>query len=56
MTANELANQLKCHIARHGDCIIVSGGREIESAIYFNKTPQERECVELTLKEIKRHV
>jgi len=54
MTANDLANELKCHVMRYGDCIVVSGGREICDSIHLAKTKQEREVVDLTLKPIKK--
>lgn len=49
MTANELANTLKCHVARFGDCIVVCDGREVGAAYHFDKTRQERKCVCLSL-------
>jgi len=54
MTTNDLANKLFCHVARHGDCKVVCDGREIDSSYHFDKTPQEDECVCLSLKPIKR--
>jgi len=54
MTANELANALKCHVARFGDSKVVCDGREIGQAIHFNKNPQEDECVCLSLLPVRK--
>lgn len=55
MTVSELAEKFKCYVmAGHGDCIVVCDGREIDKSYHFDKTPQERECVRLSLKLIKK--
>lgn len=55
MTVRELAHKLTLHImAGDGDCIVNCDGREVGEAYHFEKTPQERECICLSLLPVHR--
>ena len=47
MTVNELANKLKCHVMRHGDCIVVIGGKEVDNIVWMDDPSYKREVVEI---------
>lgn len=53
MTANELANQLKCHVARHGDCKVCCNGRRVDKSYFFD-SKQEGRLVSLSLLPVHR--
>jgi len=55
MMANELANKLKCHIMRHGDCVVLIDGKDIEDTFWLRDPSCKRDIVEIRpIKKVKR--
>jgi hypothetical protein len=52
MTVNELIDKMTMYNDLR-DVVVVCNGREIDNAYHFEETPQEHECICLSLKSGK---